>query len=528
MADVSINSVSRFGVNRDRPVYKLPPGAWEVGENVRILGEGIGAYGLGWASVLGDATEPPTSLLYIKGPTQPWWIYTSETKAYVISGLTHTEITRGSGVYTASEAKNWNSTILGGIPILNNGLDVPQYWSQYSPGQLLQNLTNWPSTLRAKFIKTIGPYVMAAHLTESGASKPHRVLWSHPAAPGSVPSSWDPTDETKDSRQVDLPDSDSGLITEMQPLKEAMLVYKESSIHRFRPNGGRTIFSRDTLSESAGCLSPRCVARTANGQAHISLASDDLILVDGVRVRSLLTNRWKRALFNQISTDNIENCFMFGNPSNNEIFFIYPEVGSIQPTRGFVWNYSDSEVGAPTEITIPEGIVAANLGDLNSDDTTTWEDFGTQLWDDDFEPWHSSQRRKVVLVDNVGSLFHVLDGAATRNGISFTGTLLRTGLPVSEADEEGNPKVDFKTYKMYDRLWLDMKGDPVQVRMGFQTILDGPITWTTSQAFDPRTQRYVDFPSPVTGVAFCLEISSISQFLLTGYTVGVQPAGQYP
>lgn len=528
MVDAAVNTVSRFGVLKDRPIYKLPPGVWEVGENVRILDDGIGVQGMGWGQVLGTPTQAPNFLMYIKGPTQPWWLYTSAQRAYVISGVIHAEITRGAGLYTASTAPDWGGTILGGIPVLNNGLDVPQFWASYSTAQLLQNLTNWPSTLRTKFIKSIGPYLMAANLTDSGDSFPHRVRWSHPAVPGSVPSSWDPNDETKDSREVDLPDADSGLITEMLPLKEAMLVYKEGAIHRFRPNGGRSIFSRDTLSDSAGALTSRCVSRTANGQAHVALASDDLILVDGVRVRSILTGRWKRALFNQISTDNLRNCFTFGNPSQNEIWFVYPEVGSILPSRALVWTYVDSEGGVLTEATIPTGIVSAMLGDLNSEDGATWDDFGGETWDSDFEPWHSSSRRKIVLVDNTNSKLFQLDSTGSRDGVAFTGTLLRTGLPINEADENGEAKVDFKTMKLYQRVWLDIQGNPVTVRIGSQQLLDGPVTWAAAQTFDPVVDRYVDFPEPVNGVALAIEITSQNQFKLTGYTVDVNPAGMFP
>lgn len=529
MVEVPVNTVSKFGIIKDRPIYKLPPGVWEQAENVRIVDDGIGLFGLGWSPVLGAATQAPNALMYVKGPTQPWWLYPSATKAYVISGLTHTDITRTSGGdYTTSTPGDWNGTILGGIPILNNGLDIPQYWASYSAATKLANLLNWPTTLRAKFIKALGPYLFASHLTESGSVKPHRIRWSHPAVPGSVPSSWDPTDATKDSREVDLPDSNSGLITEMQPLKEGMLVYKETAIHRFRPNGGRTIMTRDTISEMAGCLSPRLVAILANGQKHASVASDDLILVDGVRVVPLLTGRWKRTLFNQISTDHLNSCFMFANSTFNELFFLYPETGETTPTRGFVWNYTNDEVGAPTEITVPAGIVAAQLGDLQSDDTSTWEDFGDQTWEDDFEPWHSANRRKIVLVDNVNSKFHLLDGAGTRDGTSFTGTLLRTGLPLSDVDEQGYAKVEFQTQKMFQRVWLDIIGAPVTVRIGYQKLLNGVATWAPAQTFDPDTMRYVDFPEPVTGVAFCLEIKSQGQFRLTGYKVTVDPAGQFP
>lgn len=526
MVKVPIEEVNRYGVLKESPLYKLPPPAWSAGTNVRIVNQGIGAFGLGWASILGTPSAAPQFVMPVKDGSQTWWLYMSATKGWVYGSSTHAEITRATGDYTASLPQNWQGTILGGIPIINNGLDIPQYWPSYALATDLANLLNWPTTLRAKIIRAIGPYLMAANLSDTGSIFPHRVRWSHPADPGSLPVSWDHTDATKDSRQVDIPDTDSGLITEMMALKEAMYVYKESRIDRFRPNGGRTVFSRDTLSEKAGCLTHRCVAVSGNGQYHLSLSVDDLVSHDGVRVRGLLTNRWKRTLFNNISESSLQACFMFPVPAFNEIVFMYPEAGFTKANRGLVWNYADNEGGAFTELEIPDGVVAAALGDLENQDTETWAAL-TNTWAETTQPWNTAARRKVVLADETNTKFYQFDSSVKRDGVAFTSTLQRTGLPIAGIDDQGGAVVDFTSKKMFTRIWPKIEGSPVSMRVGFQELVDGPVQWSTAETFNPATDTYVDL-GPITGRAMALEISSTGQWLLNGYTVDVHPAGEYP
>ena len=59
------------------------------------------------------------------------------------------DITRTSGAYSATADENWTSTIIGGVLVLTNNFDKPQYWALSDGIPLsstkMQNLTNWPS-----------------------------------------------------------------------------------------------------------------------------------------------------------------------------------------------------------------------------------------------------------------------------------------------------------------------------------------------------------------------------------------------
>jgi len=179
---IEIDDVASVGVVRDTPAHQLPPEAWTLAENVRFNDTSISRIA-GETQIFGTPGVAPYFSQFVSSASQPWWLYAGLQKIYAYDGATHTNITRQSaGVdvnYIASGAVDWNGTLLGGIPILNDGADVPQYWAAYSAAQKMQNLPNWTANMLAKVVRAFGPYLMACNITLAGAAKP-------PASPPST------------------------------------------------------------------------------------------------------------------------------------------------------------------------------------------------------------------------------------------------------------------------------------------------------------------------------------------------------
>src|SRR5258705_4606261 len=210
MPNIEINDLGNYGIIKDVEPYMLPPEAFSGGLNTRIKDGGVERI-LGHTQVFGTPTIAPHFAMPVSNSATTYWLYMGLAKAYVFDGTNHINITRQTaGVdvdYTGSETREINGTLLGGVPILNNGVDRPQFWSAaLSTGVKMDNLTNWPVNDRAKLFRAFGPNLVAFNVTRAGSTFPHMVLWSHPADPGSVPSSWDVTDPTKDAGQTDLAD----------------------------------------------------------------------------------------------------------------------------------------------------------------------------------------------------------------------------------------------------------------------------------------------------------------------------------
>ena len=60
------------------------------------------------------------------------------------------DITRSSGAYSTTAAENWAATVIGGVLIMTNKVDDPQYWALAAgvpdTAQKMQHVNNWPAS----------------------------------------------------------------------------------------------------------------------------------------------------------------------------------------------------------------------------------------------------------------------------------------------------------------------------------------------------------------------------------------------
>lgn len=526
MASVDIGDLASLGVINDVPAYMLPPEAWTLGLNVRFA-NGAPESVLGWEQVFGTPLMAPHFLMSIPTQSTNYWIYAGVTKIALWDGTSHTDISRAvGGAYNMGETRDWNSTMLGGIPIFNNGVDVPQFRADMAVGTKFANLTNWTATLRAKVVRAFGPFLIAFNLTDTGVSLPHTAQWSHPADPGTIPSSWDYTNATVDAGRKDFEDTQAGVLRDALPLGGTMYVYKDNSTWRCTFIGGRDIFDWKPLYETSGILAPRCVAITGDGARQVVVTQEDMIYHKGGEPVSILDKRQRSRLFAEIDTTNYPNSFLFAVPSRNEMWFCYPSTGQTNPNRAMIWNYREG--GERGVISFADGITFRNaaVGNVEGDNSELWSD-GTDTWDEDTGPWSEFGRRRVVCAAPDSTKFFHFDRTNSRDGVSFTSTLQRTELGIIGKTRQGNVIEDFQIRKLLQRLWPKVQGGPVDVRLGTQELVEGPITWGPVVSFDPALSRAVD-NDPVSGAALGFEVSASSRYWrLDGYKMDIAQLGNF-
>jgi hypothetical protein len=386
-------------------------------------------------------------------------------------------------------------------------------------------------TMRAKVIRSFAPYLVAFNLTDSTfpvPQLPHTIAWSHPSDPGSLPSSWDYSDPTKDAGRKDLDDVNSGIIIDALPLRGVMYVYKENSTWRMSQIGGRFIFDFKTLFDTSGILTHRCVALTGDGQRHVVVTQDDMIWHNGSRVVSILDRRQRTKLFAEMDTVNFYNSFLFCNPLQSEMWFCYPTSGNIQPNKALIWN--DKEGGETGVISFADGITFRNAGtgNIQEDSEERWSTNPTSSWAEQTEPWSVFSRRRTLVLSPDNNKFYNLDRGLTRDGVEFTTTLRRDALSMIGRKRNGEWIVDMKQKKMFQRLWPKMQGGPVNIRIGVQDTVNGPTTWQALKAFDPATMLAYDV-RPLSGALMGFEISGpgATSWRIDGYKMEIALLGIY-
>jgi len=480
----------------------------------------------GYEQVFGTPPIAPHLAMPVVAPSQTFWLYVGLQKGYAYDGVSHTNITRQSaGVdvnYTATQTRQWNGTFIAGIPILNNGVDVPQFWGGLSVGTKLANLTNWPSTLRARVVRAFGAYLVAINILDGSNAYPSLVRWSDEVKdPGTLPASWDYTDPSNQSGLYNLPDVNSGKLLEALPMAGRLYLLKESSLWSMRWVGGSAIFSFDSVSDTMGILATRCACLTGDGSKMVIATQDDLVSFDGQKATSILEKRMRSAIFNDLDTDNYVNSFLFCDPEFNEVWFCYPQQGQTDPNRAVIFNY---KTGAITEADVSFRNAAVGVIEESSDEV--W-DFGTATWDTADGNWSTAKRRELVLVDPVRSKFYQANQGVLRDGVPFNTTLQRIGISVTGRSRTGDWNVDHNVAKLLRRVWPKIQGGPVRMRIGFQDLVNGPITWKEVKTFDPASQ--LAFDDTCTGKALAIEFSTDTpvQWRIDGYGLDIKQVGAW-
>ena len=496
MARISIFNIGAAGIVRDIPPHLLPPEAWSDGQNVRFKDNKVQKF-TGEALIFDPPTVPPYWALAVQGPANVLWLYAGLTKIYTVdAGGTHFNITRqsvGTDVdYTGNAGDKWNGGLLGGIPVLTNGVDVPQSWNPAATSQRLVDLPNWDATKLAKYIVPFKSYLVALNITESGTVKPHKVLWSHPADPGTVPMSWDITDPTKDAGDVELTDAQSGVIRDALQLRDNLIIYNDNSIWGMQFVGGTFIFRFFKIFDQSGILAHNCVGLLPKKAQHFVATGDDLVVHDGQTMQSVVDKSWRRFIDAHINPDQLDNSFVVTNPLQDEQWFCFPEVGSTLPSLAVVWNTKDNTVGA-RDLSSTDFIALGVLDVAQA--TQTW-DGSTSSWSGAGFPWDgrgfAPQSLGLLKLDSTNTQLLQMDTTNQLNGINMSSFIERQGLALVGRDRQNNPKTDMTKRKLLTRIWIEAEGGPFTVQAGAQEDLNANVVYDAGQTFTPGTDSYVD------------------------------------
>jgi hypothetical protein len=524
--DVQIDQLHSQGAIIDAPPHQMPPEAWEFANGIEFSNLRARRRE-GWAEIFGPPTVTPHYLMgLLDGSRSPWWIYTSLTKAFVYSAGVHTNITRqAAGVdvdYNAGHTMDWNGDILGGIPILNNGVDVPQFWASYSAGQKLQDLNNWPANLRAKKLLAFGPFLFALNCFKSGNHYPHLVKWSHPAAPGALPISWDETDVTRDTGEYEIPSPSPGGIVTAAVLKDHLYIFKEGVIYRATYIGGRAVFAFQAFSTAAGAIGPKAVLVTPNGNSQVFISDDDVLLHDGQQIQSIADKRIRAHLFNSINPLHREKSFCFANPLKNEVWLCIPTGDREEPCCAYIWNATDN---VWSTLYGQINFRGATSGPIAATPLDTWSSIG-DTWDAVEGLWGGLVWGAVLVAAPGENKIGMLNAGFRRFTTMLPSRLLRTELALIGRDQSGQPVVDFKRRKLITRIWPKAEGK-FEIRLGAQEGVGESVTWSDWQMFDADVDKYLDFVA--NGRAMALEVRAVEEldFALIGYKIELRLLGNF-
>lgn len=377
MPIISVDECGKIGLVRDAYSQELVPNAWTNAKNFRFR-EGYAEKVLGHTAVYSTVQVPIHHLLNVLLANGSTWVYSGLQRIYAVDpNFIHTDITRESGEYTGGVTNKWTGGVLSGIVILNNGVDVPQFW----PGTgKCQDLTAWPEGTLCKVLRPFRNYLIALNVTKGANKYPHLIKWSHAADPGTVPSTWDQTDTTKEAGEYDLADEETELVDGLT-LGEQFIAYKRSGFYSVQYIGAPFIFRFQKISSLfGGALAANCVTSFPAG--HFVLGPGDVYVHQGTAPESVIDTKNRKWLFRQLDGDNQARAFTTISPVSNELWVCFPQVGDEYCTLALVWNWKENTWGVRE---LPEVLHAAS-GSVNFVQGQTWSSINSE-WDAQEAGW---------------------------------------------------------------------------------------------------------------------------------------------
>ncbi len=526
---IASGMVGEIGIVADLPDHALPINAWSRIENARMH-EGTAEKAQGYADAFAtDPTVAPYAVFPYKGASQAYWVYTGLEKVYVMDGTTHSNITNAGGDFTGNASNQWTGGILGGILLLNNGVEVPQQWGGI-PATPMTDLSNWDSNWTCKVLRTFKNFVITGNITKSSTEYPYMVKWGHPAEAGTVPVSWDKNDTTYQAGEQNLREG-GGHIIDFHTLGNTNMVYKEGSFVAMRLIGGNFVFSFETITRELGTFAVNTVRNFTgrdNRTQSFVFGTDDVVVHDGRSVQSIIDDRNRRDLYQNIDGNNISKCFVASDEGRKEMWVCYPEQGSTYCNKAYIWNWVSGAWGRQDlpdlshmqfgffdpDLTAP---TYANIGAETYENTT-------RHYNDNF--FNPSKRDLIAAAPQTTKLFQMNSGQQF-DGVDVPFALERTGWGFI-LDSYGRPAVNKSLRKMVTEVWPHFEGSgTVNIYVGGRDETEGNITWTGPFPFRIGIDRKINCRFSGRLLAFRFEGNVAQAARLVDYEVELKSAGEY-
>ena len=494
------------GIVADEVSHELSENVCTDGNNVRFR-DGYVRKTEGYASVLTTPVVVPYHIANLQNSGANYWVHVGLTSAYSDNGTTQTNIT-GTAL-TGSLTQKITSCVLGGVLIINNQADPPKYWA--GSGNLA-NLTGWTSTHRCKALRSSKNYLIALNVTKGSTNYASMVKWSHAAAPGFIPDSWDETDPTKDAGELDVAETDDEIVDGLA-LGNTFIIYKQRSCYGMQYLGNNSIFRVFKLPGGFGALGANCVADTPNG--HVVLTNGpDVIRHYANEPQSIIQGKWRRWLETNIDPANYGNSFVVANRDKSEVWVCIPTTGNTWPNVALVWNWNDDTW---TKIAIPS-LTHAHFGTY-APANESWA-ANADTWAADDDPWDSIDVSTRLLASSANTKLYLMDEGDTADGSNFTATFSRVGLSFGDPD----------TRKLHRGVTLRVDADAgtsLTVEGASSDDIEGPYSYASGVTYTVGTSRKADFMVSGRFVGYRVTSTGAGQWRIKSVGNDIKPMGNF-
>ena len=351
-----VGNFDQGGIVIDSDPFALSPTEWSGGRNVRFDNRSVSKIA-GESQLLNLGTLSPTTIVNWRQPVAEYYVFTTNagTTHRVTAGENVTEITKGIGgtpdpLDTTDNANTHASLFNGGYTYLvADGVNVPQYIQ--AAGTVATELQDIPdfnydtATYSSVIPRVFRPFrnvLVAANLTYTNATTnaityaPGTIRISSIAAPGAIPTNWDPAAADPGTAE-ELEISDTDEIIDMVSFQNNLLIFTRNSIHSMTLTGNDSlpVATRKSL-EGRGLLQLNC-AKEFYGRVFVVGHEDIYVYSGGSSVESVSDGR-VRDYFRSEFNGNL--VFVEHNSRQDEMWVFFSTGTSQSANQVLIWNYN--------------------------------------------------------------------------------------------------------------------------------------------------------------------------------------------
>ena len=228
-------------------------------------------------------------------------------------------------------------------------------------------ISNNEASTRCGVIRSFGDFLVAGNLVEREAGTTNIlrnlngvVRTSDVAAPGQVPSNWNPF-STGVSTADEFVLTSTGVVQDMGELQGNFYIYSNTSISVMRQTGNANVPLQVTpITENYGCQTTEAVVEV-DGK-HLVIGSQDIYIFGGHpgSIQSVADTRVRRDFFQRLNPLHNQRMFTIRYAQRDEVWICYPTTASVQGEcdEALIWNYR-SNIWTIRDL---NSVVAGDLG----------------------------------------------------------------------------------------------------------------------------------------------------------------------
>jgi hypothetical protein len=222
------------------------------------------------------------------------------------------------------------TTTAGIALVATNNVDVPKMWSGATSATFTKMYDN-TSLTKAGTVTQWRSHLVYGDVTNTASTRiAARMQWAALGNPTALTG-------TASTGTLDLLDSNATKINQFVPLRGSLLAYKEEGCHTILYRAAPLYFTQSLLHASLTTISRRAVVSVLNGDRHVVVTKENIILWDGQNIRTIGTPI-QREFYGDLNWDAAATVWTAYNALEREVLIGMPSGSATVPDRVYIYS----------------------------------------------------------------------------------------------------------------------------------------------------------------------------------------------